>query len=184
MCVRVHVCVCVHVYTWMCECADVYLCVFPAWPCSVLKQVALAYAFVFTGRVLGKRFAELRAAMDGDETGGLVHLAEMHATSAGLKALCTFMTADGLEGAWVGLFAFARLLHIPKGRRIAFVEGLSCVSDNVTVLLCALTNVSNEVHSLLVALCVCVCACATATDCRKCCGGHGVLLGACRCMAP
>ncbi len=54
---------------------------------SVLKQVATAYAFVFTGRHISERFAVLRAAMDGGEeaAAGLQALPEMHATSAGLK---------------------------------------------------------------------------------------------------
>eukprot|EP01012_Entosiphon_sulcatum_P057344 TRINITY_DN810_c0_g1_i1.p1 TRINITY_DN810_c0_g1~~TRINITY_DN810_c0_g1_i1.p1 ORF type:complete len:686 (+),score=83.60 TRINITY_DN810_c0_g1_i1:2454-4511(+) len=61
----------------------------------VLKQVATAYAFIFTGQYVQKRYDQLmKGIMGEDDTSDLP---EVHATSAGLKALCTFVAADGLE---------------------------------------------------------------------------------------
>jgi flavocytochrome c len=57
----------------------------------VLKQVALTYAIKFTGKWLTTRFSDVEGLdnLDG--------LAEIAATTAGLKALCTLLTADGIE---------------------------------------------------------------------------------------
>jgi acyl-CoA oxidase len=59
----------------------------------VLKQLCLSYAFVFTGKSIGSKFKTMMANLESDQSG----LPEMHASSAGLKALCTFEGAAGLE---------------------------------------------------------------------------------------
>jgi acyl-CoA oxidase len=108
---------------------------------SVLKQVATAYAFVFTGRHISERFAVLRGAMDGGEeaAAGLQALPEMHATSAGLKVHPSLVVSP-----------------IQRVNQIMFAVWHVCV---------------------LQALCTFVAA-EGLEECRKCCGGHGVLLGA------
>jgi len=64
----------------------------------IFKQLALAYGFIFTGKFISEKFQKLRQQIDASpEDADLSALPEMHASSAGLKALCTFTTADGLE---------------------------------------------------------------------------------------
>lgn len=58
----------------------------------LLKQVALSYAFFFTGKAISARMEKLQG---GDDDGA--ELPETHAISSGLKALCTFEGAQGLE---------------------------------------------------------------------------------------
>uniref|UniRef100_A0A6S8AL55 acyl-CoA oxidase n=1 Tax=Aplanochytrium stocchinoi TaxID=215587 RepID=A0A6S8AL55_9STRA len=60
----------------------------------LFKQLSLAYAFVFTGKSISDKFQKT---MGDLATGDTSDLPEMHATSAGLKALCTFEGASGLE---------------------------------------------------------------------------------------
>jgi acyl-CoA oxidase len=62
----------------------------------LFKQLALSYAFVWTGKNVAQRFRRVMAALTGaDEDAS--ELPEMHAISAGLKALCTFEGAAGME---------------------------------------------------------------------------------------
>lgn len=63
----------------------------------VLRQVALAYAIAFTGKWMNSTFRSLVAKlMTGDANAG-ADLPEVHASSAGLKALCCMMVSDGME---------------------------------------------------------------------------------------
>jgi hypothetical protein len=61
----------------------------------VFKQMALAYAIKFSGKWMVDRFKEL----EGNSTTSIIQdtkrLKEIAATSAGLKALCTFVTSQG-----------------------------------------------------------------------------------------
>jgi acyl-CoA oxidase len=59
-----------------------------------LKQLAKAYAFVWTGVTLGNKFK--RVMKDISDAGGSDELPEMHAMSAGLKAMTTFEVAVGM----------------------------------------------------------------------------------------
>ena len=61
----------------------------------VMKQLALAYAFLWTGKIVAARFRRVMEAMN--ENSDTSELAEMHAISSGLKALTTFEGAAGLE---------------------------------------------------------------------------------------
>eukprot|EP00948_MAST-09A_sp_MAST-9A-sp1_P001675 g1675.t1 len=63
----------------------------------ILKQLALAYAMVFTGKDIMAKLKYIKNEMDNAEVPDLTMLPEIHASSSGLKALCTLMTADGLE---------------------------------------------------------------------------------------
>ncbi len=63
----------------------------------IAKQVGVAYALVFMGTWMSAKLEKITAALDGGTDADLSALPEMHATSAGLKALCTFSAADGLE---------------------------------------------------------------------------------------
>jgi len=56
----------------------------------LLKQLSTAYAFVFAGKGIS-------SAMNNLDDGGGDDLAELHAISSGMKALCTFEGAQGLE---------------------------------------------------------------------------------------
>lgn len=53
----------------------------------VFRQLATAYGMVFAGKYMQQRFQQLQADL---EAGDASELPEMHAVSAGLKALCTF----------------------------------------------------------------------------------------------
>ena len=61
----------------------------------IAKQLALSYAFLWTGKIVAARFKRVMAALTESEDAS--ELAEMHAISAGLKALTTFEGAAGLE---------------------------------------------------------------------------------------
>eukprot|EP01090_Pellita_catalonica_P019134 TRINITY_DN6391_c0_g2_i1.p1 TRINITY_DN6391_c0_g2~~TRINITY_DN6391_c0_g2_i1.p1 ORF type:complete len:404 (-),score=67.53 TRINITY_DN6391_c0_g2_i1:50-1261(-) len=64
----------------------------------IFKQLATCYAFVFTGNYLSGKFKLISKAFSEDPAkADLTALPEMHASSAGLKALCTFDAAGGLE---------------------------------------------------------------------------------------
>eukprot|EP00211_Chloroparvula_japonica_P003585 CAMPEP_0119121714 /NCGR_PEP_ID=MMETSP1310-20130426/2214_1 /TAXON_ID=464262 /ORGANISM="Genus nov. species nov., Strain RCC2339" /LENGTH=720 /DNA_ID=CAMNT_0007111291 /DNA_START=106 /DNA_END=2268 /DNA_ORIENTATION=+ len=64
----------------------------------IFKQLATAYAYVFTGKFVSSEFSKVKAAFQADpETADLSSLPVMHATSAGLKALCTVFAAAGME---------------------------------------------------------------------------------------
>eukprot|EP01006_Ploeotia_vitrea_P019254 TRINITY_DN51420_c0_g1_i1.p1 TRINITY_DN51420_c0_g1~~TRINITY_DN51420_c0_g1_i1.p1 ORF type:complete len:701 (-),score=71.89 TRINITY_DN51420_c0_g1_i1:243-2324(-) len=60
----------------------------------LLKWLATSYAFIFTGQYMRERYQKLLASMSGDDVSDLP---EVHATSAGLKGMCTITAADGLE---------------------------------------------------------------------------------------
>ena len=62
----------------------------------LFKQLGMAYAMVWTGKVVSERFKKVLEALTGADTDAS-ELPEMHAISSGLKALCTFETASGLE---------------------------------------------------------------------------------------
>jgi len=61
----------------------------------LFKQLCTAYAFIFTGKTIGDTFQRVMAEMNAG--GAAVELPALHGTSAGLKALCTFEGASGLE---------------------------------------------------------------------------------------
>ncbi len=63
----------------------------------VMKQLAGGYAMTFSGKHIMAKFDRLKAQMDGEGEPDLSDLPEMHASSSGLKALCTLVAADGLE---------------------------------------------------------------------------------------
>jgi hypothetical protein len=60
----------------------------------LLNLLSVVFAMHFTGKEMGKLYRDLveRLAKNDFST-----MAETHATSAGLKALCSFITADGIE---------------------------------------------------------------------------------------
>lgn len=60
----------------------------------LLPLLATAYAFHFTGRYMRNIYDELMRNIQSDDVSALP---EVHATSAGLKAVTTWMTADGIE---------------------------------------------------------------------------------------
>uniref|UniRef100_A0A7S2RBW8 Acyl-coenzyme A oxidase n=1 Tax=Mucochytrium quahogii TaxID=96639 RepID=A0A7S2RBW8_9STRA len=61
----------------------------------LFKQLCLAFAFIFTGKSIGEKFNKVM--QDISSGGDASDLPEMHGTSAGLKALCTYEGAAGLE---------------------------------------------------------------------------------------
>ena len=62
----------------------------------LLKQLSLAYAFLFTGKAVQERMIALQESLAKDASAA-DDLPELHAISSGLKALCTFEGAQGLE---------------------------------------------------------------------------------------
>eukprot|EP01012_Entosiphon_sulcatum_P053751 TRINITY_DN7403_c0_g1_i1.p2 TRINITY_DN7403_c0_g1~~TRINITY_DN7403_c0_g1_i1.p2 ORF type:complete len:641 (+),score=126.22 TRINITY_DN7403_c0_g1_i1:2482-4404(+) len=60
----------------------------------LLKQLALAYTMKFTGRWLQDAMKRFSGGASADD---LQALPELHATSAGLKGLCCFLAAEGME---------------------------------------------------------------------------------------
>jgi len=60
----------------------------------VLKQLALTYAIKFCGKWLTDKFGQLGEGMSLSDTS---HLQEIFATSAGLKALTTYLAWQGIE---------------------------------------------------------------------------------------
>jgi acyl-CoA oxidase len=62
----------------------------------LFTQLSKAYAFIWTGKVVADRFNKVLEALQGADPDGS-ELPEMHAISSGLKALCTFEGAQGLE---------------------------------------------------------------------------------------
>eukprot|EP01095_Lingulamoeba_sp_RSL-Kostka_P000386 TRINITY_DN10618_c0_g1_i1.p1 TRINITY_DN10618_c0_g1~~TRINITY_DN10618_c0_g1_i1.p1 ORF type:complete len:738 (+),score=241.42 TRINITY_DN10618_c0_g1_i1:40-2253(+) len=64
----------------------------------IFTQIAKSYAFIFTGRYLDKIFDKIKKQFAAaPEDVDLTDLPELHASSSGLKALCTYEVADGLE---------------------------------------------------------------------------------------
>lgn len=61
----------------------------------ILKQLAIAYALKFTGLWMTERFRQVMSVTSGAKA--LDDLPEIHATSAGLKGLCSKLAADGME---------------------------------------------------------------------------------------
>lgn len=68
---------------------------YPSVQIRILPLVAAAYALHYTGEAMFNLYWETRA--DIERKGDMSRLAELHATSSGLKAACTLMTADGSE---------------------------------------------------------------------------------------
>ena len=56
--------------------------------------LSTVYAMHFTGKEMGKLYKDL---VERLTKGDFSTMAETHATSAGLKALCSSLTADGIE---------------------------------------------------------------------------------------
>jgi len=67
---------------------------YPTVQIRVLPLLATTFALHYTGRVVGQRYKDIR---ENIEKGDLSELAELHATSSGLKSLCTTLAADGIE---------------------------------------------------------------------------------------
>eukprot|EP00048_Salpingoeca_helianthica_P007565 m.112115 g.112115 ORF g.112115 m.112115 type:complete len:674 (+) comp14366_c5_seq1:2732-4753(+) len=61
---------------------------------ALLPLLATSYAMLFTGRAMRALYSGLQQTMQADD---MTMLPEVHATSAGLKALVTLVTADGIE---------------------------------------------------------------------------------------
>lgn len=68
---------------------------YPTVQIRILPLLAATYALHYTGEKMFNMYWETRA--DIEEKGNLSRLAEMHATSSGLKAHCTLLVADGSE---------------------------------------------------------------------------------------
>ncbi|OJJ05933.1 hypothetical protein ASPVEDRAFT_308436 [Aspergillus versicolor CBS 583.65] len=68
---------------------------YPSVQVRILPLVAAAYALHYTGEAMFNLYWETRA--DIERKGDMSRLAELHATSSGLKAACTLITADGSE---------------------------------------------------------------------------------------
>lgn len=62
---------------------------------ALLPLVATAYAFHFTSGAMRKLYTQFEAA--SRRTGDFSALPELHATSSGLKALCSWTTKDAIE---------------------------------------------------------------------------------------
>jgi len=62
----------------------------------LFKQLALAFAMVWTGKSVSEKFKRVMEALQGADADSS-ELPEMHAISSGLKALCTFEGAQGME---------------------------------------------------------------------------------------
>eukprot|EP01062_Namystynia_karyoxenos_P012064 TRINITY_DN14325_c0_g1_i2.p1 TRINITY_DN14325_c0_g1~~TRINITY_DN14325_c0_g1_i2.p1 ORF type:complete len:714 (+),score=249.29 TRINITY_DN14325_c0_g1_i2:294-2435(+) len=63
----------------------------------VLRQTALAYALSFTGRWMTRRFRELYGAIAAGKLEAGEDLPEVHASSAGLKAMSGMLASHGME---------------------------------------------------------------------------------------
>jgi acyl-CoA oxidase len=68
---------------------------YPSVQIRILPLVAAAYALHYTGEAMFGLYWKTRA--DIEQKGDMSRLAELHATSSGLKAACTLITADGSE---------------------------------------------------------------------------------------
>ncbi|KAL2783055.1 hypothetical protein BJX66DRAFT_345288 [Aspergillus keveii] len=68
---------------------------YPSVQIRILPLVAAAYALHYTGEAMFGLYWKTRA--DIEQQGDMSRLAELHATSSGLKAACTLITADGSE---------------------------------------------------------------------------------------
>mmetsp|Transcript_21333 Transcript_21333/g.69047 ORF Transcript_21333/g.69047 Transcript_21333/m.69047 type:complete len:384 (+) Transcript_21333:910-2061(+) len=62
---------------------------------TLLQLVATSYAFHFTSLAMGRSYSAF--AESARRTGDFSALPELHATSSGLKAYCTWVTKDGIE---------------------------------------------------------------------------------------
>lgn len=67
---------------------------YPTVQIRVLPLLATAFALHYTGQHIQNLYTSSRATI---ETGDLAPLADLHATSSGLKSLCTELTANGIE---------------------------------------------------------------------------------------
>jgi hypothetical protein len=61
----------------------------------LFKQLSIAYAIKFTGSWMISKFKELES--EGSRLGKVDNLTEVAATSAGLKAMCTYLAWFGIE---------------------------------------------------------------------------------------
>lgn len=68
---------------------------YPTVQIRVLPLVATAFALHYTGEAMYHLYNSTRKSIE--TTGDFSSLAEMHATSSGLKSLCTTLAADGIE---------------------------------------------------------------------------------------
>jgi hypothetical protein len=62
---------------------------------TLFPLLATAYAFHFTGEYMKRMYYKFEK--DSRQGGDFSALPELHATSSGLKAWCTWKTKDGLE---------------------------------------------------------------------------------------
>ncbi len=63
----------------------------------LFKWLSTAYAFMFTGKAVVKQMSEVTQKLIAGDTDAGDVLQEMHATSAGMKALCCTIAGDGME---------------------------------------------------------------------------------------
>jgi len=63
----------------------------------LFKWLATAYAFIFTGKAVMQQMSEITLKLVGGDADAGDELVEMHATSAGMKALCCTVSSDGME---------------------------------------------------------------------------------------
>ena len=68
---------------------------YPTVQIRVLPLLATTFALHYTGEAMYKLYYSTRASIE--KSGDFSRLAEMHATSSGLKSLCTTLAADGIE---------------------------------------------------------------------------------------
>lgn len=67
---------------------------YPTVQIRVMPLLAQTYALHYTGLAMGEQYAATRS---GIEQGDFGALSDLHATSSGLKSLCTSFAADGIE---------------------------------------------------------------------------------------
>ena len=68
---------------------------YPTVQIRILPLLATTFALHYTGEAMFKLYYGTRASIE--KSGDFSKLAEMHATSSGLKSLCTMLAADGIE---------------------------------------------------------------------------------------
>ena len=79
---------------------------------TLLPLLASAYALRFTGKVMMDMYTDFEKHRD---KGDFSVLPELHAVSSGLKALCTWMTSEGIEKCRLlcGGHGYSRLSGLP-----------------------------------------------------------------------
>lgn len=68
---------------------------YPTVQIRILPLLATTFALHYTGEAMYRLYYNTRASIE--KSGDFSRLAEMHATSSGLKSLCTTLAADGIE---------------------------------------------------------------------------------------